>query len=165
MKKLIVIALCILPLLTMAQFAPYIPTSKSNPYYEDSVSIAKKQMEQKQRNINRIAKGQMPETGGYYLQKASGSFSTSLLLAFTGAFAAGYGSYLETQKLDPKETRADSQPYYIAGGILGLASTVFYIRGISLIGKAGEAFDANEKGNTALYLEPRTNGAALVLKF
>lgn len=158
MKKIILFVLLALPTATMAQFAPYIPTSKSNPYYKDSTSIAKEKQEKR-------AAGEFECSGGTYLQKSSGSFTTSLVLLFTGAFSAGYGTYLDGQTVKPYETKPDSKPYYIAGGILGLASTVFYIRGIVLIGKAGEAFDATSKGKTALYLQPRPNGAALVLNF
>lgn len=163
MNKTILIILFMLPMLSQAQFAPYIPSSKANPYFKDSVEAAKERDGKKLREI-RKASGAYEHTGGYYLQKASGSLTTSLVLAVTGAFSAGYGSYLEAQSLKPNETRPDTKPYYIAGGILGLASTVFYIRGISLLGTAGAAFDANEK-SLSLYLQPRPNGAALVLNF
>jgi len=164
MKKVILFVLLALPTVTMAQFSPYIPTSKSNPYDKDSTSIAKEKQEKQLREA-KVAAGEFEYSGGTYLQKSSGSFTTSLVLAFTGAFSAGYGTYLEGQTVKPNETKPDSKPYYLAGGILGLASTVFYIRGIVLIGKAGEAFDAGNKGKTALYLQPRPNGASLVLRF
>lgn len=164
MKKLFTIVAVVLPTMVFAQFSPYIPSSKSNPYYEDSVSLAKKRAE-KQLRETKLAAGEFEYSGGTYLQKSSWSFTTSLVLAVTGGFSAGYGTYLDGQTVKPNETKTDSKPYYLAGGILGLASTVFYIRGIVLIGKAGEAFDAGNKGKTALYLQPRPNGAALVLRF
>lgn len=162
MKKLFTIVAVVLPSMVFAQFSPYIPSSKSNPYYEDSVSLAKKRAE-KQLRETKLAAGEFEYSGGTYLQKASGSIITGMLFQALGAGISYAGVKVYEADSDPNKKLSSVDPYYYAGGLLALAGVIFEVRGVILIGKAGKAFDAG--GKSALYVEPRNNGAALVLRF
>lgn len=107
------------------------------------------------------------KTPGKYLRQASNSLIGGLLISAAGAGCLVLGAKESTSNSNNKNTGEyqgnDGQQAftYIGVGLI-VTGAILQIRGIVLIGRAGDAMEANK---TALVLQPKINGASLVLNF
>jgi len=108
-----------------------------------------------------------PKTPGTYLRQASNSFIGGFILSAVGSgcLALAANSSSETVDRDTgKSYSNDNKVVFTAlGAGLVTVGVILEIRGIVLIGRAGDAL--NKERKTALVLQPKVNGASLVLKF
>lgn len=108
-----------------------------------------------------------PKTPGTYLRQASNSFIGGFILTAVGGgcLAIGANSSSETVDRDTGKTYSnDNKTIFTAlGAGLMAVGVILEIRGIVLIGRAGDAM--NKERKTALVLQPKANGASLVFKF
>lgn len=94
-----------------------------------------------------------PITPGSALKKASNSFITSLVFGVVGS-----GVIIASTKSDAPNVM------YAVGGICGVMSTVYYVNGVVLIGKAGVLMD-NKNNSVAFEMQNSNTGITLALKF
>lgn len=107
-------------------------------------------------------KKEMNYSPGDYLKKGSNSILTGIALSAIGGGMIYYG--LTSNSSSSRESNLDksntgSKDFFVyAGSGLAVVGVIMNIRGIVLIGKAGDKFNG-------VVLQPRTNGMSLVFKF